>query len=253
MPLQIDLNSDLGESFGAWSMGDDEALLSTVTSANVACGFHAGDPVTMLRTAQTALANGVAVGAHPAYRDLAGFGRRAMEIPHDELYGDVLYQIGALAGMLGSRGAGLAYVKPHGALYNRIAADPGQAAAVAAAVSDFRADLPVLGLPGSRIQAACADAGVPFFEEAFVDRGYLPDGTLVPRGQPGAVLHDVEQIAERAVRMVTEGVVAAVDGNLVELKPASLCVHGDTPGAVQMALAVRSALETAGVELARFS
>lgn len=143
-------------------MGDDEALLSTVTSANVACGFHAGDPVTMLRTAQTALANGVAVGAHPAYRDLAGFGRRAMEIPHDELYGDVLYQIGALAGMLGSRGAGLAYVKPHGALYNRIAANPGQAAAVAAAVSDFRADLPVLGLPGSRIQAACADAGVPF-------------------------------------------------------------------------------------------
>lgn len=253
MPLQIDLNSDLGESFGAWSMGDDEALLSTVTSANVACGFHAGDPVTMLGTVQTALANQVAVGAHPAYRDLAGFGRRAMEISPDELYGDVLYQLGALAGILGSRGGELAYVKPHGALYNRIVTDAGQAAAVAAAVRDFRKALPVLGLPGSQIQSACAEAGVPFHAEAFVDRGYLPDGALVPRGQPGAVLQDVEQIAARAVRMVTEGVVEAVDGSVVELQPASLCVHGDTPGAVQMALAVRSALEAAGVKLARFS
>lgn len=250
--LQIDLNSDLGESFGAWSMGEDEALLATVTSANVACGFHAGDPVTMLRTVQTAAENDVAVGAHPGYRDLAGFGRRAMDIPHEELYGDVLYQIAALSGILRSRGGELAYVKPHGALYNRIVTDRAQAKAVATAVLDSRLGLPMLGLAHSAIQEACTDAGLRFFEEAFVDRGYLPDGTLVPRGQPGAMLYDVEQIATRAVRMVTEGVVEAVDGSLVDLRPASLCVHGDTPGAVQMARAVRLALENAGVQLARF-
>lgn len=249
---QIDLNSDLGESFGAWTMGDDEALLAIVTSANVACGFHAGDPATMLRTVRTALDRNVAVGAHPAYRDLAGFGRRAMDVSHDELYGDVLYQLGALDGILRSRGGELAYVKPHGALYNRIVTDTAQAAAVAGAVRDFRAELPILGLANSAIQGACSAAGVPFFEEAFVDRGYLPDGTLVPRNQPGAVLHDVEDIAARAVRMVTDGVVEAVDGSLVDMQPASLCVHGDTPGAVQMARAVRTALETAGVRLARF-
>lgn len=250
---QIDLNSDLGESFGAWSMGEDEALLSTVTSANVACGFHAGDPATMLRTVQTALANDVAVGAHPGYRDLAGFGRRAMDVSHDELFSDVLYQMGALMGLLHSLGGGLAYVKPHGALYNRIVTDQVQAEAVASAVLGSRLRVPMLGLPNSAIQDACTLLGLPFYEEAFVDRGYLPDGTLVPRGQPGALLHDVEQIAARAVRMVTEGVVEAVDGSLVEMQPASLCVHGDTPGAMQMALAVRSALENAGVGIARFS
>ena len=251
--LQIDLNSDLGESFGAWSMGDDEALLSTVTSANVACGFHAGDPLTMLRTVRTASKNGVAVGAHPGYRDLAGFGRRAMEIAPEELYADVHYQISALAGMMRGRGDELAYVKPHGALYNRIVTDVAQAEAVAAAVKDLGAGLPMLGLANSAIQTACAELGVPFFEEAFVDRGYLADGTLVPRGQTGAVLHDVAQIAARAVRIVTDGVVGAVDGSLVELRPASLCVHGDTPGAVAMARAVRAALEAAGVRLARFN
>ncbi|NYE96107.1 UPF0271 protein [Psychromicrobium silvestre] len=250
---RVDLNSDLGESFGSWTMGDDEALLALVSSANVACGFHAGDPLTMLRTARTAVKNAVAVGAHPAYRDLAGFGRRFLDLNAEELYGDVLYQLAALDGILRTAGAELGYVKPHGALYNRIAVDPGQAAAVCAAVGDFRPGLPVLGLPGSAIEAACLEAKVPFFREAFVDRGYLPDGTLVPRTAEGAVLHDAEAIAQRAVRMVLEGVVEAVDGSLVQLRPDSLCVHGDTPGAVQMAAAVRTALTEAGVRVERFS
>lgn len=251
--LRVDLNSDLGESFGSWPMGDDDALLAMVTSANVACGFHAGDPIMMLRTARTAIERSVAVGAHPAYRDLAGFGRRTMDVSAEELYGDVLYQLSALDGILRSVGGELAYVKPHGALYNRIVVDAIQAQAVASAVRDFRQSLPILGLPGSQIESVCLAADVPFFREAFVDRVYMPDGSLVPRNQPGAVLHDVPAIADRAVRLVADGVVEAIDGSLVQLQPDSLCVHGDTPGAVTMAESVRAALESAGVQLVRFN
>ncbi|MCW1250391.1 LamB/YcsF family protein [Acaricomes phytoseiuli] len=249
----IDLNSDLGESFGSWRMGDDEALLEVVSSANVACGFHAGDPLTMLRTARVAAERGVAVGAHPGYRDLAGFGRRAIDASAEEVYGDVLYQLAALDGILQTVGTRVAYVKPHGALYHRIGHDRDQAAAVCAAVRDFRAGLPVLGLNGTQIQQACIAAEVPFYQEAFVDRGYTPGGGLVPRDQPGAILHDVAEIAARAVRMVTERRVTATDGTEIEVRPDSLCVHGDTPGAVAMARAVRESLDQAGVPVGPFS
>ncbi|WP_394940589.1 LamB/YcsF family protein [Psychromicrobium sp. YIM B11713] len=251
--LRIDLNSDLGESFGSWSLGDDEALLSLVSSANLACGFHAGDPLTILRTAKTAVENRVAVGAHPGYRDLAGFGRRFLDLSSDELYGDVLYQLSAIDGMLRTVGAALSYVKPHGALYNRIAVDRQQAKAVAAAVRDFRAGLPMLGMPGSVIESVCQELEVPFFREAFVDRGYLADGTLMPRGAAGALLHDVESVAERALQMALEGTVTAEGGSVISLRPDSLCVHGDTPGAVAMASAVREVLSGAGVRIERFA
>ncbi|HEY8296045.1 MAG TPA: 5-oxoprolinase subunit PxpA [Micrococcaceae bacterium] len=248
----MDLNSDLGESFGPWRMGDDGALLALVSSANVACGFHAGDPLTMLATCRQAVLRGVRIGAHVSYRDLAGFGRRAMDMGFDELHGDVLYQLSALDGIARSVGAQVSYVKPHGALYNRIVHDPEQAAAVCAAVRDFNRELPVLGLAGSEIAAECLAHGVGFFSEAFVDRGYRADGTLVPRGQPGDVLPDVPEVARRALQMAVGGTVEAVDGSIVPLEVDSLCVHGDTPGAVQMAQAVRATLAQAGVVVEPF-
>jgi UPF0271 protein len=249
----VDLNSDLGESFGAWTMGDDDAMLETVTSANIACGFHAGDPLTMLARCRTALDRGVSIGAHVAYRDLAGFGRRAIDIPAGELYGDVLYQLAALAGVAASVGASVRYVKPHGALYNRVATDAVQAAAVADAVRDFDPTLRVLGLAGTRIAEAAAERSLRFVREAFVDRAYRGDGSLVPRSEPGAVLTGVGQIAQRAVTLVTEGSVLASDGSPVAVEVDSLCVHSDTPGAVAMARAVRASLEGAGVRIEAFA
>jgi UPF0271 protein len=249
----VDLNSDLGESFGAWTMGDDDAMLETVTSANIACGFHAGDPLTMLARCRTALDRGVSIGAHVAYRDLAGFGRRAIDIPAGELYGDVLYQLAALAGVAASVGASVRYVKPHGALYNRVATDAVQAAAVADAVRDFDPTLRVLGLAGTRIAEAAAERSLRFVREAFVDRAYRGDGSLVPRSEPGAVLTGVGQIAQRAVTLVTEGSVLASDGGTVAVEVDSLCVHSDTPGAVAMARAVRASLEGAGVRIEAFA
>ncbi|MDO9590067.1 MAG: 5-oxoprolinase subunit PxpA, partial [Microcella sp.] len=209
----VDLNSDLGESFGAWSMGDDAAMLPLVTSANLACGFHAGDPAVMLAASRTAVSNGVSIGAHPSYRDLAGFGRRDMEVPVEQLHADVLYQVSALAGIVTHAGGALSHLKPHGALYNRIAVDLEVAEVIADVARGL--GLPVLGLPGSAIASACERAGVRFVREAFADRGYLADGTLAPRGLDGAVLTDPVEVAERAVRMVTEGVVVALDGTEV--------------------------------------
>lgn len=249
----VDLNSDLGESFGAWTMGDDDAMLETVTSANIACGFHAGDPLTMLSRCRTALDRGVSIGAHVGYRDLAGFGRRAIDIPAGELYGDVLYQLAALAGVAASVGASVNYIKPHGALYNRIATDAVQAAAVADAVRDFDPSLRVLGPAGSRIAEAAAERSLTFVREAFVDRAYRGDGSLVPRSEPGAVLTGASQIAQRAVTLVTEGTVLALDGRPVAVEADSLCVHSDTPGAVAMARAVRGALEGAGLRIRAFA
>jgi 5-oxoprolinase (ATP-hydrolysing) subunit A len=251
--VRCDLNSDLGEGFGAWSLGDDEALLDLVTSANVACGFHAGDPSTMRRVVAAAAARGVAVGAQVSYPDLVGFGRRRMDVAPDELTADVLYQVGALDGVCRAAGARVRYVKPHGALYNRVADDDEQAAAVVAAVASYGRGLPLLGLPGSAVERAAADAGVPFVAEAFADRAVTADGRLVPRGQPGAVLTDVDAVARRAVRLVVDGRVTAAGGAEVEAGAASVCVHGDTPGAVAMARAVRAALEAAGVELRPFA
>jgi UPF0271 protein len=253
MSRSVDLNSDLGESFGAWSMGDDAALLRVVSSANVACGFHAGDPSTMLATCREAAANGVTVGAHVSYRDLAGFGRRAMDVPAGELRDEVLYQLAALAGLARVAGTSVRYVKPHGALYNRIVRDAGQARAVVDAVVAFDPTLALLGLAGSAVERAAGEAGVRFVREAFVDRGYRSDGTLVPRTEPGALLSDDGEIAARAVRMVTEGRVVAADGTDIPVGVDSLCVHGDTPGAVAMALAVRDALAEAGVSVEPFA
>ena len=234
-------------------MGDDAAMFQLVTSANVACGFHAGDPVTMLDSCRAAYELDVTVGAHVGYRDLAGFGRRSLDMSFDELFGDVLYQLGALDGVAHAVGASVDYVKPHGALYNRLVHDAEQASAVVSAVNAYDPGLPILGLPGSELLNQAQDAGHPVFIEAFVDRAYLADGTLVPRSQDGAVLHDVDAIVERAVRLATKSEVVALDGTVVQVRPDSLCIHGDTPGAVGMAAAVRKGLEAAGVELESFA
>ena len=249
----VDLNADLAESFGAWRLGDDDALLGVVTSANVACGFHAGDPLTIRRACATAVARGVAIGAQVSYRDLAGFGRREMTVPPDELTAEVLYQIAAVDGIARAEGGQVGYVKPHGALYNRAARDPEQAAAIAAAVCAFSPRLPVLTLPGSALERALTDLMMPAVTEAFADRAYRDDGSLVPRGEPGAVISDPETVAARAVAMVVRGTVPTVSGAALEISPRSICVHGDTPGAVALARAVRAALEQAGVTLAPFA
>ncbi len=251
--MTIDLNADLGESLGQWTMGDDDAMLAIVSSANIACGFHAGDPLTTRRTVAAAASRGIAVGAHPSYRDLVGFGRRFMDVAPDELAADVLYQLGALQGMAGAAGTRVAYVKPHGALYNAIVGNETQAAAVVEAVAAFAPGLPVLGLPGSAFLRLAADAGLRPVREAFVDRAYNPDGTLVSRRLPGAVLHDPDAVARRVVRLVTEGLVTALDGTDVAIEADSLCIHGDSPGAVAMAAAVRAALVDAGVTIRPFT
>ncbi len=249
----VDLNADLGESFGAWRLGDDDALLSIVTSANIACGFHAGDPLTIRRACAGAVARGVAIGAQVSYRDLPGFGRREMTVPPEELEAEILYQIAALDGVARAAGGRVSYVKPHGALYNRAARDPEQAAAIAAAVVSYDPGLPLLTLPGSATEAAAAEVRLRAVTEAFADRGYADDGSLVPRGQPGALVTDPAAVAARAVAMVTDGVVESVSGHLVEVSPRSVCVHGDTPGAVQIAAAVRAGLARAGVTLTPFA
>jgi UPF0271 protein len=252
-PVSIDLNADLGESFGTWRLGDDAAMLDIVTSANVACGFHAGDPLTLRRTCAMAAERGVVVGAQVGYRDLAGFGRRFIDVPADELTADVLYQLGALEAMCRVAGTRVAYVKPHGALYNAVVRHETQAAAVVAAVIAYDAHLPLVGLPGSALLRHASEAGVPVVAEAFADRGYTAEGTLVPRGEPGALLHDADEVAARMVRLVSEGLVTAVDGTDVAVRARSICIHGDTPGAVAMARAVREALVSAAVQVSPFA
>ncbi|WP_022909721.1 LamB/YcsF family protein [Aestuariimicrobium kwangyangense] len=247
----VDLNADLGESFGSWTMGDDEALLGVVTSANVACGFHAGDPTVMLRTLRAAADRGVVVGAHVSYRDLAGFGRRFVDVDPAELRADVLYQLAALAGLAAVVGARVGYVKPHGALYNAIVTHPEQAGAVVGAIGDFDESLALLGLPGIAHELA-RGRGIRTVVEAFADRGYRPDGTLVPRREPGALLHDPRVVAERMVGLVRTGVVEAVDGTEVAVEAESICVHGDSPGAVALACSVREAMAAADIGLAPF-
>jgi UPF0271 protein len=249
----LDLNSDLGESFGRWVLGDDEAMLGLVTSANAACGFHAGDPTTLRRTCALAAEAGVVVGAQVGYRDLAGFGRRFIDVAPNELADDVVYQIGALDGMCRVAGTAVRYVKPHGALYNAIVHHEAQATAVVAAVRDYSAELPVLGLPGSAFLRAAEKAGLRTVREFFVDRGYTPEGTLVPRSAPGAVLHDPDEVTARVLRLLDEGVVAAVDGSDVAVRAESACVHGDSPGAVEMAHAVRDGLARTGVAVRAFA
>jgi UPF0271 protein len=248
----IDLNSDVGESFGRWRLGDDEAVLALVTSANVACGFHAGDPRTLRQTCEVAAERGVVVGAQVGYRDLAGFGRRFIDVDPLELTDDVLYQIGALDAMARAAGTSVRYVKPHGALYNTAVHHERQAQAVVDAVVAYDAGLPLLGLPGSQLLERGERAGLRTVREAFADRGYTPEGTLVPRTEEGAVLSDAAEVGRRVVQMVTEGSVVAADGSEVSLDAESVCVHGDSPGAVAMAESVRAGLEAAGVEIKAF-
>lgn len=242
----IDLNADLGETVDGEPTADDDAMFALISSASIACGGHAGDAVSMRASVARAAAHGVAVGAHPSFVDRAGFGRTAMAVEPGLLRAHVRGQLEALV----AEGAVLRYVKPHGALYHVVLADVAAARAVAAAVADVSARLgralPLLGMPGAVAQAA-ADAGLPFHHEAFLDRGYLPDGRLVPRSEPGAVVDDPDIVARRAVRLATEGVVEAVDGTVIEARAASLCVHGDSPGAVAMARAVRAALDAAAI------
>ncbi len=251
----IDLNSDLGEGFGAWTLGDDDALLEVVTSANVACGFHASDPVIMRRVCERAAERGVAVGAQVGYRDLAGFGRRFVDVEPHALTQDVIYQLGALDAFARTAGTRVRYLKPHGALYNAIVHHEAQAAAVVAAVVDVDPALPVLGLPGSRWLALAAEAGLTTVHEAFADRAYEPDGTLVPRGRPGAVLHDPDEIAARCVAMATGGTVTDVDGRRSSRWPRGRSACTATPrarSAIARAGAAPRSTE-AGVELAPFA
>ncbi|MEW1964321.1 5-oxoprolinase subunit PxpA [Micrococcus sp. NPDC078436] len=251
--MHIDLNSDVGESFGNWTMGDDAAIFQSVSSANVACGFHAGDPSGIAQTCRDAVAGGITIGAHVGYRDLAGFGRRFLDCSPTELADDVLYQLGALEALARSAGGTIRYVKPHGALYNTIVHHQAHAQAVVDAVKAFGGDLPLLLLPGSIALDKAEKAGLRGVAEAFADRGYTPDGTLVSRREPGAVLHDEAEVAERMVRLATHGVLRAVDGTDVRVEAESICLHGDTPGAVAMAAAVRAGLESAGVEIRPFA
>lgn len=250
--MRMDLNSDLGESLGAWHMGDDEAMLAIVSSANVACGFHAGDPAGVIRTLRHARENGVVVGAHVSYRDLVGFGRRNMDVESADLIADVVYQIGALKGMAAAAGTIVRYVKPHGALYNTIAHDKRQAQDVIAAILAIDASLALVALAGSPLVGWARDAGLQVVAEAFADRAYTPEGALVSRRQAGAVLHDPEQIAERMLRLVAEGVVEAIDGSVVRVAADSICVHGDSPDAVAIARKVRDRLNASGVTIASF-
>lgn len=248
--MVIDLNSDLGEGFGAWTMGDDAALLDIVTSANIACGFHAGDPVIMRRTCELAVAHGVRIGAHISYRDLAGFGRRAMAVSPAELTAESLYQIGALDACARAAGDRVRYVKPHGALYHSAASDRSTAEAVVAALAAF-GGLSLLGPADSELSAAAAAAGIPFHAEGFADRAYTPQGRLVPRGQPGAVLA-ADAALRQAVSIAVDGRARTVTGEPVAVRVRSLCVHGDSPDAVRMARSIRQSLLDQGVELRSF-
>ncbi len=249
----IDLNSDLGESYGVWRLGDDTAMLRLVTSANVACGFHAGDPSTLRATCAAAAAEGARIGAQVAYPDLVGFGRRHVAMDPAELRDAVLYQLGALDAFAQVVGTGVAYVKPHGALYHACVGDAASAAAVVDAAHEYDPSMAVLGAPRSALLAAAERRGLEPVPEAFADRAYLPDGRLVPRPEPDSVLTDPADVAARAVRIATDHEVVAVDGTVVALHVRSLCVHGDTPGAVALAGAIRAALEVAGVGVHPFT
>ncbi|MFC3073697.1 LamB/YcsF family protein [Shinella pollutisoli] len=248
----IDLNSDLGESFGPWPMGDDVSMLSIVTSANIACGFHAGDPAGILSVLKAAAERGVAVGAHVGYRDLVGFGRRDMDPSSAELVADTIYQIGALQGLATAAGTRVRYVKPHGALYNTIANDARQAADVIAGIRAVDPALVLMALSGAPIVAQARAAGLTVVCEAFADRAYNADGSLVSRRLPGAVIHDPQAVADRMLRLVTEGRITAIDGSEIALEAQSICIHGDTPAAVAIARTLREALSAEGVALQPF-
>lgn len=248
--MRVDLNADIGESFGIYTSGNDELLLRSITSASVACGFHAGDPSVMRATVRLAARAGVAIGAHPGFADLVGFGRREIDISPQEIADLVLYQIGALSGMARAEGITLHHVKPHGALYHMSARRTDVAEAVARAVASFDESLVLIGLPGSELLSAGARLGLRVAPEGFADRSYEPGGSLTPRHLADAVLAEPARAADRAVRMIRDGAVVARDGSVIPLKVETICVHGDTPAAAELAATVRSALEQAGVSVA---
>lgn len=245
----IDLNCDMGESYGAWTMGRDNDVLPFVSSANIACGFHGGDPSTMRKTVAAAIKHGVAIGAHPGLPDLAGFGRRVMQITPDEAYDSVVYQIGALAGVAASQGARLHHVKAHGALYNMAAKDAVLARAICEAVRDIDPSLVLYGLAGSKLIEAAQAAGLKAASEVFADRSYQDDGSLTPRSHAGAMIEDIDQAVAQVVRMVKEGVVRSQSGKDVPVQADTLCIHGDQPNALVFASGIRRALEAAGIRI----
>ncbi len=251
MESRIDLNADVGESVGPWNMGSDETLIPLVTSVNVACGFHAGDPVTIRRTVRLALACGAAIGAHPGYPDLVGFGRRAMDLAEEELEAAVLYQVAAVDGIVRAEGGTLTHVKPHGALYNRAALDPAVAAPIARAIASLDAHIRLVGPPGSALLDAGAAAGLSCLREGFADRAYEPDGALRSRRLPGAVHADPGDAAAQALEIARSGRVTTTDGSSRPLAAETLCIHGDSPGAVAIATAVRAALLGGGIAIRR--
>jgi UPF0271 protein len=246
----ISLNADIGEGFGNWTIADEETLLSAITDANVACGFHAGDPDTMARMCALAAQLEVAVGAHVGFHDLRGFGRRYVAVPGKTLANDVRYQIGALLAFASAAGIPLSYVKPHGALYHSAASHAEHAQAIVEAILSLDHVVPVLCQTGSQLASHAEKAGIPVIAEGFMDRAYTGDGTLVPRGEPGAIISHPELAAERAVQMVTTQTVTASSGESIPINVQSLCVHSDSPGATAIAKATRAALEQAGVEVA---
>jgi UPF0271 protein len=250
--MQIDLNADAGESFGNWKLGRDEELFPLISSVNVACGFHAGDPLTIRRTLELAQSTGVAVGAHPGFPDRVGFGRRELAATPDEVYSDVLYQVGALSAFLRVAGLPLHHIKAHGALYNRATKDPETARAIAQAALDFNPQVPLVVLPHTPLEQEAQRLGLRTIAEAFPERGYTSDGRLAPRGTPGAWIHDPAEAARRAVQMVVEGRVEAVDEGWLEVRAQTLCIHGDNPNAVEIARAVREALLAEGVTVATY-
>ena len=247
MTARIDLNADVGEGLGPWPMGRDADLIPLVSSVNVACGAHAGDPLTMRRTVRPAIRLGAASGAHPGYPDLLGFGRRDLAMDPADLEASVLAQVAALRGIAAAEGGTLVHVKPHGALYNRAAADPAVAEPIVAAVAALDRDLRIVGPPGSALLAAAVSAGLPVLAEGFADRAYEPDGRLRSRSLPDAVRHDPAAVAAQAVGIARDGAVTAVDGTVLPLRVETICLHGDTPGAVELARAVRAALAAARV------
>lgn len=251
--ISIDLNSDVGESFGRWELGDDAAIFKSVSSANVACGFHAGDPAWISATCRAAAEASVTVGAHPAYRDLQGFGRRFMDVAPSELTDDVVYQIGALQALAARAGTAVKYVKPHGALYNTIVHHEKHAQAVVDAVKDVDPSLPLMVLPNSEVLKLADKAGLRTVQEAFADRTYNPDGTLVSRREAGAVLHNTDDVVEHVLRVATESKIKTTDGTLIDVDADSICLHGDSPGAVDMSAAVRDALREAGITIKSFA
>jgi len=247
--MRIDINSDVGESFGAYSIGHDAGLMRSITSANVAAGFHAGDPSVLRQTIRAAKQHGVAVGAHPGFPDLVGFGRRELNVTATEAEDFVLYQIAAVAGVAAAEGVSLQHVKPHGALFNMAVHDANLAGAIARAVASFDKRLILFGLPGSEILKAGRAAGLRVAAEVFADRAYEADGTLASRKKPGTVIHDPDAVVTRAVRMATQKNVVALDGSVVPLEADTMCVHGDTRGSDDLAARIRAGLEKAGVEV----